>query len=312
MRSFEHRYWCATHVFQAQYSIQIIRCTKPECCGPWRSNYIQLFPHRFLPPPVPFNRSSRGVRLAELDSSVADRNPISPYYGTLYQRIQFHGIVMEGTQTPLIPYDAFCPSLQNKLHLRICSICKQYIPLGSRLRNHYRVHQQRYASSVTTSIDQMNKKEDESTDDPDPIDPLEMPLIQINPAKKSVFLFSSLNEWLKSDFEEVPVAPAKPKSTATIANEMIRREKQLAAIANLRESKVDVANSLVESVATISLDNALMTNEENSSNINVKREKQNIIQERTTIDDDDGDDDDDEHLLDQYDDLNDLLDNLIH
>ncbi|CAF1564363.1 unnamed protein product, partial [Adineta steineri] len=60
-------YWCATHVLQTQYTIQIIRCNNPSCCTPWRSNYIQVFPHRFLPPPVPFNRSSRGVKMVKLN-----------------------------------------------------------------------------------------------------------------------------------------------------------------------------------------------------------------------------------------------------
>ncbi len=46
------RYWCATHVLQTQYTIQIVRCSSISCCGPWRSNYIQVFPHRFLPAPV--------------------------------------------------------------------------------------------------------------------------------------------------------------------------------------------------------------------------------------------------------------------
>jgi hypothetical protein len=32
-------YWCAMHVLQTQYTLQIVRCNSIECCGPWRSNY---------------------------------------------------------------------------------------------------------------------------------------------------------------------------------------------------------------------------------------------------------------------------------
>ena len=210
---------------------------------------------------------------------------------------------MEGTQNALIPYDAFCPSLQNKLHLRICSICKQYIPLASRLRNHYRVHQQRYASILATKSDETSKKEDESTDDPDPIDAAETPFIRVDPTQKSVFLFPSLSEWLKPNFEQVVVTPTKQKSTVTIANEMIRKERQLQALAELKERKVDPTSGLVESVATISLDSALANGEDDIRIVSVKSEgdEDEEEQQKTASDDE---------LLEQYDDLNDLLDKI--
>ncbi len=325
------RYWCATHVFQTQYTIQIIRCTKPECCGPWRSNYIQVFPHRFLPPPVPFDRSSSGVRLGELESSIANIHPISPYYGTLFQRIQFHGIVMLKTNNALLPFDSFCPSIQTKLHSRICSICKQYIPTATRLRNHYRVHQQRYASN---SIDyKYNKEEEELIDEPDPIDPNEMSSYQINPLQNGVFLFSDMIEWLKSDFEEDPVVETKPKSSVTIANAMIREEKQLqlAAAAALGISSITslvppprptTTTTNIQPVATISVDDALTSTNENiclteikiENEIDINTENDNVLDamEHLVVTDNETDSCavQNENLLNQYDDLSDLIDQM--
>ena len=223
---FNLRYWCATHVLQTQYTIQIIRCSNPSCCTPWRSNYIQVFPHRFLPPPVPFNRSSRGVKMAETESSSAATNPISPFYGNLFQRIQFHGIVINRTHNDLLPYDACCPSLQTKLPTRICSVCKQYIPSSIRLRNHYKIHQQQYASNC---LDYNNNKEEECLDDNDLEDPYEMSMIQFKPTQNSVCLFTNMIEWLRSDFEDDPIVDTKAKSTAATASAMIRKDKQMAA-----------------------------------------------------------------------------------
>ncbi|CAF1319118.1 unnamed protein product [Rotaria sordida] len=60
-------YWRAIHVLQTQYTLQIIRCNSIECCGSWRSNYNEVFPHRFLPAPVPFERTPYGIRMAERD-----------------------------------------------------------------------------------------------------------------------------------------------------------------------------------------------------------------------------------------------------
>ncbi|CAF4493036.1 unnamed protein product, partial [Rotaria sp. Silwood2] len=85
-------YWCATHVLQTQYILQIIRCNSVECCGEWRSNYVEIFPHRFLPSPVPFERTPYGIRIAEKDYQKGQ------FYGSLFQRIQFHGVVIQHTQ----------------------------------------------------------------------------------------------------------------------------------------------------------------------------------------------------------------------
>ncbi|CAF3242012.1 unnamed protein product [Rotaria sp. Silwood2] len=85
-------YWCAIHVLQTQYTLQIIRCNSVECCGEWRSNYGEIFPHRFLPSPVPFERTPHGLRMAERDYQRGQ------FYGSLFQRIQYHGVVIQHTQ----------------------------------------------------------------------------------------------------------------------------------------------------------------------------------------------------------------------
>ncbi|CAF2145043.1 unnamed protein product [Rotaria magnacalcarata] len=309
-------YWCATHVFQTQYTIQIIRCTKPECCGPWRSNYIQVFPHRFLPPPVPFNRSSQGVRLEKIESTLANLKPISPYYGTLFQRIQFHGIVMRGTQNQLIPFDAYCPSVQSKLDSRRCTICKQYIPSATRLRDHYKVHQQRYASKYTSCNNNSNNKEEELVDEDDPMDPSDLPLAPINISQNGVFLYVNMVDWLKSDFEDDPVAEPKSKSIAAKANAMIREEKQLvaeaaAAIAesakliekSARTKTTTIQNDVIQSVATISVDNALSSNGNfDVSEIKLEQDDVSNALEQLNVADD--------KIDNSYDDLSDLIDNI--
>jgi len=290
-------YWCATHVFQTQYTIQIIRCTKPECCGPWRSNYIQVFPHRFLPPPVPFHRSSRGVRVAEIEASYADEKPDSPYYGSLFQRIQFHGIVVRDTKVPLIPFDAFCPSIQSNLQPRICSICKQYIPSILRLKNHFRVHQQRYALKSSDCM-KTNKYDDEN-DEQDPIDPSDLPRSQGDRSSNGLCLFTDMKEWLKPDFEEDVIVESKPKSTAAAAMAAIRREKQLQA-----ETAAALADRTVESVATISVDNALSLNEDSNQMPEIKIETEDVTEaiEQLNVTDD--------IISESYDDLSDLIDKI--
>ena len=310
------RYWCATHVFQSQYTIQIVRCTKPECCGPWRSNYIQVFPHRFLPPPVPFHRSSDGVRLENIESTLANLELISPYYGSLFQRIQFHGIVIRGTECQLLPFDGYCPSVQKKIQTRTCTICKQYIPSASRLCNHYKVHQRRYASKYI-DFNNNNKSKDEVevlTDEDDPIDPNDLPLTQINMGQNGIFLFNNMLDWITSDFEEDPVTQPKPKTVAATAMAMIRQERQLVAEANAviaenaktnekSSSTTTLNDGDVQSVVTISVDKALSLND-NSDLPEIKVEQEDVcdaLEQLNVLDD---------QTNDSYDDISDLIDKI--
>ena len=164
--------------------------------------------------------------MAEIESSSAAINEISPFYGNLFQRIQFHGIVINRTHNDLLPFDACCPSLQAKLPSRICSICKQYMPSAIRLLNHYKIHQQQYASNF---LDYNNNKEEDFVDDNDLNDPYEMPMTQVKPTQNGVCLFTDMIEWLRSDFEDDPIVDTKTKSTAATASAMIRKDKQMAA-----------------------------------------------------------------------------------
>ncbi|CAF3364415.1 unnamed protein product [Rotaria socialis] len=197
-------YWCATHVLQTQYTIQIIRCNSISCCGPWRSNYIQVFPHRFLPAPVPFERTPRGIAMAERDYQKG------VFYGSLIQRIQFHGVVMQHTQNDVLPFDFCCASVRKELKRRVCSICKQYIPSAYRMKNHYKIHQQQYASNCldyddddmfsnenSTGAEQNGEEDNDMLSNQRPL-----PAIS-NPSGNGVVIFSDMLDWLKSDFEEL-------------------------------------------------------------------------------------------------------------
>jgi hypothetical protein len=172
-----------------------------------------------------------------------------------------------------------------------------------RLRNHYRVHQQRYASKYTDG----NNKEEELIDEIDPIDPSDLPLSQINISQNGVFLFTDMADWLKPDFEEDPVVEPKPKSIAANAMAMIRKEKQLAAeaaaaIADSSEKygKPTIQNETVESVATISVDNALSSND--LPEIKIENEDVSDAIEQLNVTDD--------GISDSYDDLSDLIDKI--
>ncbi|CAF4098835.1 unnamed protein product [Rotaria sp. Silwood2] len=195
-------YWCAMHVLQTQYTLQIIRCNSVECCGQWRSNYVRVFPHRFLPSPVPFERTIYGIRMAEKDYQKGQ------FYGSLFQRIQFHGIVIQHTQNEMLPFDYCCSSVKKELKRRLCKVCNQYIPSAYRMKNHYKIHAQ--------------NQEDFDHDQDDTLPPPATTTDIIADSNESQSttttatsaLKTEMLDWLRSDFNDCDVDPA-PMQTAS-------------------------------------------------------------------------------------------------
>ena len=55
--------WKGKHVRQSQYMLQIVKCSDKSCCKQWRTNYLEFFPQRFLPAPVPIATSENGLQI---------------------------------------------------------------------------------------------------------------------------------------------------------------------------------------------------------------------------------------------------------
>jgi hypothetical protein len=131
------------------------------------------------------------------------------FYGSLIQRIQFHGVVMQNTQNDILPFDFACASVRKELKRRVCSICKQYIPSAYRMKNHYKIHQQQYASNCLEYDADMFNNEQELGNEQDGEDDTDLlsnqrPLPAVSdPSANGVVIFSDMLDWLKSDFEEL-------------------------------------------------------------------------------------------------------------
>lgn len=120
-----------------------------------------------------------------------------------------------------------------------------------------------------------------------------------------------MTDWIKPEFEEDPVVEPKQKSTAANAMAAIRREKQLAAEAAAASTNtVTVGKRVihldkVESVATISVDNALSSNETiipKMPEIKIESEEVTTAIQQLNVADD--------GISDSYDDLSDLIEKI--
>ena len=127
---------------------------------------------------------------------------------------------MQHTQNDILPFDFCCASVRKELKKRVCSMCKQYIPSAYRMKNHYKIHQQQYASNCLDYDDDMfpgggdddaNLADDQNDEDGMFSSQRPLPAIS-NPSANGVVIFSDMLDWLKSDFEELDLKEQALKS----------------------------------------------------------------------------------------------------
>lgn len=120
------------HVRQSQYCLQVVRCTSVECCGTWRSDYLNLLPDRFLPAPVPYVHTRSGISAAEIDDKEGR-------FGSLYQRMALSRLQPKN-DFKSFPFDFYCTSIHDQLNKRTCRTCGLYFPSQVALKNHQSLH----------------------------------------------------------------------------------------------------------------------------------------------------------------------------
>ena len=121
--------WVEKHVNQSQYMLQIVKWEDETCRKPWRTNYREFFPGRFLPPPIPLAAVKDGL-------AILDKGRFRSLFQTL------HIISVKGLSTAC--YDKFYPSLnkikkgKTMLEKRTCAHCKQYFSTVQQNESHQR------------------------------------------------------------------------------------------------------------------------------------------------------------------------------
>lgn len=126
--------WRAKHVRESQYCTQIVKCSDRGCCRPARSSIFKLLSSRFLPPPVPLEQTSEGLKAPEPGSHASK-------FTSLFLALVVNQDVLPrclaGYQS--VPFDAYCPSVQSVLMRRTCKKCGLYHASLSSLKAHTRM-----------------------------------------------------------------------------------------------------------------------------------------------------------------------------
>ena len=139
--------WIANHVVQSKYSLQIVKCLDRTCCEEFKTNWNQVFASRFIPPPVPCKFGPKGLEVVEMSEYKADLKLEVPKcrFASLRDRLIAKLSSNEaqksqnGTKRPH-PFDAYCPSMMEKLDNCVCAKCGSCWPSAAAKTRHLKAH----------------------------------------------------------------------------------------------------------------------------------------------------------------------------
>ena len=117
------------------YFTMFSKCNDTSCCKPSRSPFFQIYPNRFVNPPVAIDRSSNVIKLADPAVVTPKTRLIDP----LQARAMNIGL-------DDIPFDLHAPSARDHIAERTCPVCRKYFSshaqmVRHRISLHYRTRQ---------------------------------------------------------------------------------------------------------------------------------------------------------------------------
>jgi len=130
--------WIAAHVRQARYSLQIVKCGKSDCCKPFSTNWLKVFPKRFLPAPAVYQFGARGLQALEPEEYV--KLPKKYKFASLKDRLLLELKPRAASNFIRPPFDLYCPSMQDTLERSICKYCGSSWPCQAAVKRHAKCH----------------------------------------------------------------------------------------------------------------------------------------------------------------------------
>jgi len=123
-------YWCKTKSrwsLLVLFDFQIVKCSDRNCCETPRGSYFKIFPP-FIPAPVVLNQDSF---VASLNSDKSNN------FTSLLLRLQIDDTGLRNSHG-LLPFDTCCPSVEELVEGRTCSLCGLYFASIKSLKSHKR------------------------------------------------------------------------------------------------------------------------------------------------------------------------------
>lgn len=105
----------------------ITKCFTSSCCRAYNSPWLQMFPERFLPPPVVLQEEGNTVKLATPGNLPDGFCYIDPSHAARFN-----------IELSELPYDTYCPSSEGTLPDRTCPVCLTNFPSKAQMLVHKR------------------------------------------------------------------------------------------------------------------------------------------------------------------------------
>ena len=165
--------WISQHVRQHRYGLQIVKCLNGDCCAKFETNWMTIFPDRFMPFPSVYKYGPSGVEIVE--PSVYFQNKKSFKFATLSERLLAKLVPKEAPESVPVPFDIYCDSMQKKIKDCICEICGQYWPCCAAKKRHLKAHKLDKSNEVVEQNELFNESANETVE-PKNDDSIPMPV----------------------------------------------------------------------------------------------------------------------------------------
>ena len=116
-----------------------MKCDDEICCSPWRSNWLDVVPTRFLSAPFPLKQTRKGVIVPEPKDHIALNDKKTPF-ANLGTRLSMKMSPKAARSLSEVSYDLFCPKVHMKMKDRSCPECGIYFPTKKAVGKHKKVH----------------------------------------------------------------------------------------------------------------------------------------------------------------------------
>ena len=214
--------WVSRHVQQGRYNKQIVKCLDNTCCEPFKTNWLEVFPTRFMPHPVPVQFGPKGLEVIEmsdykkklkLESQPMPLETAKIRFATLQERLITKTISNEakkskkGVSRPP-PFDSYCPSMMEKLDDLVCNSCGSSWPSIAAKNRHTKAHKgQKSAGTIKPHIDDfgpLRLEDSETEEDETMVETIKepgsdtMPIISVKTYLKSIYPLKDITDQFNS------------------------------------------------------------------------------------------------------------------
>ena len=173
--------WVSKHVRQHRYGIQIVKCLETTCCEAFETNWLDIFPKRFIPPPAVYQFGLRGLEIVE--PTVYFRNPKKYKFASLSQRLITNLVPEEalkgknGKIRPF-PFDIYCESMQENIDQCVCDKCGLYWPSCAAKNRHLKAHKKDIFEDTFDTNDVLDEFDSEAEEEPEELGSTPMPIFE--------------------------------------------------------------------------------------------------------------------------------------